>query len=745
MQRAAILATVLPLLFLGACGPAATHPAAAAVKAPPAAIGPRIASEEEYAAARADYDALGIDTPDRAGRRVALEGYLLAEVNQALEGNHLEEAFEFLRQALTLYDASELGGRINDPLLATACARLEKAFSRRGGHKEVIVALTAEVTLSDAKAATTVRERYEQVSGWLRSGGTAASDDPSTAIDGRENVIDDLEAAAQLWPSAFVVDQLAGLYLDRKNGSGELGLFNRRLRRGADLGELIKSSGRPGIAYELARLYLRISRPDEALAQLSKLKGQPTDDVPLRSLVEKVNDKTAQAEDTVKLAAQFAQQGRADADVALRICRDGARRFPQASEPRICAGRFAASLEPAQLVVALKNFEEAVRLEPGLGRLYQARLMQVVSDENLNLGELDTQLKKVEAFHAQVEKRFPDKHLRPSMADALFEVGRGYYNAGHLKDAQHYLERSIALQPTPQSLELDAQIRLKKGDGKEAAALFDRATNLPELNLDKGNQLWWRAKLRRQMADALEVASDAEGATTVRKAALADWDVLIGYGLTPEALAESGLEKAKLLYQNGEREASLDSFQKAIDAAPDRGSTYADVIAWLVARGELEEALDAYHRALGRNEVTDYLKVYCSLWIVDLARRAGEPADPLATAYLQSTDGGKWYDDLARWATGRESEATLLSHADTPARKAESAFYRGMRAVADGKSDDAKHLWKQVLDTDMMAFFEYDMAAYYLKVGGAPAHPVLKPRPREPRPPAPHRPPDGSI
>jgi tetratricopeptide (TPR) repeat protein len=241
---------------------------------------------------------------------------------------------------------------------------------------------------------------------------------------------------------------------------------------------------------------------------------------------------------------------------------------------------------------------------------------------------------------------------------------------------------------------------------------------------DKGEQLYLRAKLRRELADAQEAGSKTAEAEQTRRAALADWDQLVSYGLTPEAVAESGLERSKLLYQLGDREQALDALEKAIDAAPDRGSTYADAIAFLIARGELDEALDAYHRALGRNEVTDYLKVYCSLWIVDLARRAKQPEDPLATAYLQSTDGAKWYDDLARWATGRESEAKLLERADTPARKAEASFYRAMRAYGEGRTDEAKGLWKQVLDTDMMAFFEYDMASYYLKLGGAPARPT---------------------
>src|SRR6185436_1924277 len=169
------------------------------------------------------------------------------------------------------------------------------------------------------------------------------------------------------------------------------------------------------------------------------------------------------------------------------------------------------------------------------------------------------------------------------------------------------------------------------------------------------------------------------------------------------------------------REEALRSLARSIDMLPDRGSTYADVIAFLVPRGELEEALDAYHRALGRSEVIDYLKVYCSLWIIDLAHRAGQPEDPLAMAYLQSTDGAKWYDDLARWATGRQSEQAMLSRADAPARKAESSFYRAMRALSEGKKDEAKRLWQEVVGTDMMAFFEYDMAAYYLKHGGAPA------------------------
>jgi hypothetical protein len=154
------------------------------------------------------------------------------------------------------------------------------------------------------------------------------------------------------------------------------------------------------------------------------------------------------------------------------------------------------------------------------------------------------------------------------------------------------------------------------------------------------------------------------------------------------------------------------------------------VIAYLVQRGELEDALDAYHRALGRSEVTEYIKVYCSLWIVDLGMRAGQPVDPLASAFLASTSGSKWYADLARWATGREDEKAITKRADTLGRKAELMFYRAMRALRDGNKAEAEALWRKVIETDMMAFFEYDMAAFYLKNGGAPAAPIITPKPR---------------
>jgi hypothetical protein len=137
--------------------------------------------------------------------------------------------------------------------------------------------------------------------------------------------------------------------------------------------------------------------------------------------------------------------------------------------------------------------------------------------------------------------------------------------------------------------------------------------------------------------------------------------------------------------------------------------------------------LDAYHRVLGRGQISEYLKVYCSLWVLDLDRRSGEAQDPLAQSFLAGVHGAKWYAELARWATGHETEAELLARADTPAKKAEASFYRALRRFEDGHADEGRALLKAVIDTQMMAFFEYDMASYYLRHPPETKQPVATP------------------
>ena len=82
-----------------------------------------------------------------------------------------------------------------------------------------------------------------------------------------------------------------------------------------------------------------------------------------------------------------------------------------------------------------------------------------------------------------------------------------------MQKAMEYFERSVAIEPQATTLEQMGQIRLKKGDAKEAAVAV-RARHRPAQDRDASRRSIWRAKLRRDLADAYEVAGDAGAAET---------------------------------------------------------------------------------------------------------------------------------------------------------------------------------------------------------------------------------------
>ncbi len=192
------------------------------------------------------------------------------------------------------------------------------------------------------------------------------------------------------------------------------------------------------------------------------------------------------------------------------------------------------------------------------------------------------------------------------------------------------------------------------------------------------------------------------------------WQTL---GLRPEARAEAYIYEAQSLYALGKKAKALDALEQAIDVDPERKETYADVIALLTTHGHLPEALDAYHRALGRAEVSEYLKTYCSFWVIGLAGRAGMKPDELALDYLSRLTGSSWYVRLAQLVLGKMSYDRLLKEAKTVGNRAELDYYWGDRLAAEGKLQEARAMWQKVIETNMMAFYEYDMASYNLRHG----------------------------
>jgi tetratricopeptide (TPR) repeat protein len=702
-------------LLLGAC--ATTGMGGDGGSAPPV---PKITTDEEFGEARADYTAL--PPAGRASWRKALLAYLEPRVDDLLQKGS-DDAVEVFRNACSLFEPEELAKPQPDPALAKLGTKLAESYSKRGAEEPVILGLSVAATLDPAQ-----RPRWDE---HMKS---IMEFEASSGGEARRygKVIEGLEGTVRLWPSPIVVDKLAQLYFLRHEA------LLKAIRKGARGGaaEMIEGQDASAThtAYLLAKLYLRVRRTDDAEAALGKVQDQPGDDPLLRGLIKRFKN-PSEVKEVIDLAKYFIREDPGDREVAMRICMEGIGKFPKASEPRICAAEMAVSTMAARAPLAIKLLSDAVRIAPQdrapaetLVKLRFLRLQTRLGDDRAKVDAALPEAQELVRFIEEQEQKLGGKPFEPSAGDVWLEIGQGYYNAGIAKEAEDYLKRAVEKRPSWKAWQYLALIRLKHQKYDEALSLFDRSLAAPTRALQEAIDL--RAQVLRDKADALDRAGKTGDAKSARETALEAWTQLLALVQTPNDAARIQLERGKLMYEIGQKRDAVDAFEKAIDFAPQRPETYADVIAFLVPRGHLNESLDAYHRALGRSDITDYVKVYASLWVIDLAEREKEQPDPLAETYLRTVDGTRWFNELARWRSGRMSWQQLIGKADTPAKQAEAYFYQAQRLSSGGKDDEARELWKKVLGTDMMAFFEFDMADYYLRKGAPKKAPPIPPADR---------------
>ena len=349
---------------------------------------------------------------------------------------------------------------------------------------------------------------------------------------------------------------------------------------------------------------------------------------------------------------------------------------------------------------------------------------------------------------AETKQRFSATEMKVRDADIDFEVARSYVNAGQIDRAEPlFLKARAGGEPIAEvTIEL-ANLALKRGDPQRAnqtvrdglEALRGQTSAHDTIGSVEG-----RARLDRLLGDTYDTLGDRAAAAAAWRNALIGWERLMIEYLRRKSMtetAEAGVEVGRLLYLLGRTAEGLQKFDESIEADGDRDQTYIDVVAFLVQHGETDAAASVHHRALARpgRAVSQYVKVYTSLWVLDLSRRTTKAPDPKAETYLRTLDqrhgdlrprrGATWYHALARYAVGKQTYEQTLASADTVGKRAEIYFYEGMRRLADGKTEDAHQLWQKVLETRMFSFFEFEMASRYLRLGA----PTTPPTPASPR------------
>jgi tetratricopeptide (TPR) repeat protein len=753
---------------------------------PPAPVGPGrtlasaashiggIAYEDDFLEARLVLQALPLTAPERVPLRAKLLHYLLDPVlalkiddvrreTRELESDDLyDTVFESFRDALGLYDPSEIANPASGvpseeaALLRPSAELVLGLYSPRGSDQQVTLALAALATLApSAVESRKWEDLLDQVVGWTDE---QSDFDEGSSMHKASSAIDALESALGDWPAPAVVSRLDALYVARQSRFASAlhqppsGDSARRA-----LGELLLAHGdeMQRAVTSMAGAYLRAGRLTDAAARTARMAGEDGDDPELRALLVADARPDATAADSLALARRFLPRvdflgGTAtdapDPVVALRVIEAGLLRHPADPDLLILSGHVARLLSSYFLAILRLEQAEAVLAAIPAQRDLQGR----ISAELIELGFVRLRLRldperDVPAYaeaddlrrrFVATRQRFAGTEMKVRDADIDFELARSYVNAGLIDRAEPlFLRARDEGEPTAEvTIEL-ANLALKRGDPGRAGQIVREGIEVLRgqgTTQDTIGSVAGRARLDRLLGDACDAGGDREGAAAAWRGSLIGWERLMIEHLRRKNVSESAeatVEVGRLLYLLGRRNEALQRFDDALEEDGDRDQSYIDIVAFLVQAGETDAALGVYHRALARpgRAVSEYVKVYTSLWVLDLSRRTTKVADPKAEAYLRTLDqrhgelrphrGAPWYHLLGRYEVGKLSYEQLLATADTPGKRAEIYFYEAMRRLGDGKPDDAHQLWQKVLDTRMFSFFEFDMASRYLRVG----------------------------
>jgi tetratricopeptide (TPR) repeat protein len=757
-------------------GPAPAGPAQA-IAGEATRIG-AIAYEDDFPEARLVFQALPADAPERVALRSKLLHYLLDPVlalkvdqirreTRELESDDLyDTVFASFRDALGLFDPSEIWASpprmtaTETALIRPTAEMVLALFSPRGGDQQAVLALATLATLDPAQAQWS--ERLDQVVRWTEE---ESAFDEGSGPHRNTSAADALESALGDWPAPVVVKRLDALYVGRqKRLSSALHQPPRTDSARRALGELLLAHGDEiqRAVTSMAGVYLRAGRIAEAASRAAAIAGGDGDDPELRGLLAAAAKPGAPASDLLALARRFLPRvdflgGTAsdapDPVVAFRVLEAGLAAHPSDPELLVLSGHVARLL--SSYFLAIRRLEEAEalldahpsardlagRISAELIELYFVRLRLRLDPERDTPAYAEAD--DLKRRSAEARRRFATTEMKVHDADIDFELARSYVNAGLIDRAEPlFLRAREEGEPTAEVTVELANLALKRGDPARATRIVREGIDglrAKGASQDTIGSVEGRARLDRLLGDTYDAGGDHDGAAAAWRGALIGWERLMIEHLrrknVPEA-AEATVEVGKLLYLLGRRNEALQRFDDAIEEDDDRDQSYIDIVAFLVQAGETDAALGIYHRGLARpgRSVSEYVKIYTSLWVLDLSRRTNHAPDPKAETYLRTLDqrhgelrphrGAAWSRMLGRYAVGLVSYDQLLAAATTPGKRAEAYFYESMHRLGDGKPDDAHQLWQKVVETKMFSFFEFEMASRYLRTGAPSAQPT---------------------
>lgn len=299
--------------------------------------------------------------------------------------------------------------------------------------------------------------------------------------------------------------------------------------------------------------------------------------------------------------------------------------------------------------------------------------------------------------------------IEPAPGRARFMMASIELRSGNLPGARPLLEAAVAAEPSVGGSTMLAMLERQAGESAKAIEHVEQALRAPDARSSPGD-----------VAEALILAFEVHRDAGAQEKAKATLDRALEAALAARNATSAGAGRARaerllgrVLDGYGDAKGAARALERALQAAsserPLLGATVLDAVGRAFVRRDVGAARAALKHGIEADVAEDEL-VYGGLWLMLLERDLKAPPDGTAERALRAaSDRGSWVAKLAAWASGKLSDAELMTAAQSTPQRVEAAFYTAMsRKVAGDPEAEAK--LREVAKSPVIDLLEVQLA-----------------------------------
>ena len=664
-----------------------------------------------YPDAARRYFGMALDDPNRKALRERLIASVVANSEGLVVAQDYDAVIAELKKITELYGPSEFRPKRIPKSVRPLAQLVVDEGSRRGDEGSV---LSGYLLLSLLAPDGPDARNYKQVAQWSQE---ARSELPDP-VQRFSELLRVWDAHAKLTPSYGVLERLAQLYALRRDAV--VGMYEHSEEGMPPQFRAMANRIWRLASLDVAAVFLEHGDIDSAVAHVEKMIPAGEMEMRLLEILRLSQQGDSQGADaTIELVEAFQI---ARPQVAVGLCRAGLSRFPKDYRFPACLARVASDED--QHADATAWYLRAIELAPGSKELYDESLIRL--DRFIETRLIDSNPTQSRALSRRAEQiltarqqRWPDSDPPLAPERLQYLIGMLEMNAGGAEEAKRRLEASIAIGESAAAL-LQLGILLERtGQPAAAEARYKRALALSPSRT--GAQRLRRAEILERLADATLAQGSRKQAMVLYRSALDMWSDASAE-LEGPAVAVLQIRRGVLLDHLDRHDEAVAAFQTAMASAPRWRETYASILSHVVISvPDIELAQQVWRRAQLQLTLPPEWKVYFTLWIDIIAVRAGGAPVPQGAELLRRLgQSPTWWGTLAKFGTGQLDYSALLGSASNLGEQTEAHFYEGMRRLSKGDASGARNQFRRVLDTQMVSFFEYEMARGLLRATSSP-------------------------